>query len=218
MLNRISGNMYNWVTHTFNIIRGKCHHDCSYCYLKRFPQTDLRFAEKELKTDLGENNFIFVGSSCDMFAESIPEDWIIKTLQYCAKYPKNKYLFQSKNPSKLYRFRDYIPDGSIVGTTIETNREYKVSVAPDFQDRAYFLGQFDSNKFKRMVTIEPILDFDLNELVPLIKMCRPDWVNIGADSKGHNLPEPSKEKVEALIGELKKFTEVKKKSNLQRLL
>ena len=40
--------MYPWVTHTWNVIKGKCPHDCSYCYMKRFPQGELRFDEKEL--------------------------------------------------------------------------------------------------------------------------------------------------------------------------
>lgn len=43
-------------------------------------------------------------------------------------------------------------------------------------------------------------------------------VTIGADSKGSNLPEPSKEKIEALIKELRKFTQVKLKQNLNRLI
>ena len=68
-----------------------------------------------------------------------------------------------------------------------------------------------------MVTIEPIMDFDVGELTDQIRQCRPEWVNIGADSKGHNLPEPPAEKIRALIEELGKFTEVKLKANLKRL-
>ena len=66
MLNESKGNMYSFVNKTWNVIKGKCPHDCKYCYMKRFPQKDVRLDKKELKTDLGENNFIFVGSSCDM--------------------------------------------------------------------------------------------------------------------------------------------------------
>jgi DNA repair photolyase len=33
-LNPSKGNMYPFVTHTWNPIRGKCPHDCSYCYMK----------------------------------------------------------------------------------------------------------------------------------------------------------------------------------------
>ena len=51
----------------------------------------------------------------------------------------------------------------------------------------------------------------------MIKGIKPEFVSIGADSKGHNLPEPSWDKVQSLIKELKKFTEVKVKDNLMRL-
>ena len=78
MLNKSAGNMYDWVTHTWNTIKGKCYHSCSYCSIKsiakRFNsvQKDARFDSKELKTNLGSGNFIFVGSSNDMFSKDIP--------------------------------------------------------------------------------------------------------------------------------------------------
>lgn len=68
------------------------------------------------------------------------------------------------------------------------------------------------------LTIEPIMDFDLPEMVDLIKTANPLKVNIGADSKNNHLPEPSKEKLLALIDELKKFTVIDQKRNLSRLL
>jgi len=75
-----------------------------------------------------------------------------------------------------------------------------------------------SEYFKVMVTIEPIMQFDLKYLVDLVRQCRPQWVNIGADSQKSGLPEPTGIEVEALIAELKKFTEVKIKKNLRRLM
>ena len=72
--------------------------------------------------------------------------------------------------------------------------------------------------FEKQVTIEPIMDFDLDEMVSMIKFCGPLKVNIGADSKNNHLPEPSKEKLLALINELQKFTIIDRKSNLERLL
>lgn len=45
-----------------------------------------------------------------------------------------------------------------------------------------------------------------------------EQVNIGADSGGNHLPEPSAAKVLALIEELVKFTTVERKKNLARLL
>jgi protein gp37 len=182
--------------------------------MKVFPQKELWFDEKELKTNLGEGNFIFVGSSTDMFAENVSAEWIISVLHYCKEYPKNKYLFQSKNPRRFNEFRDHFPFDVVFGTTIETNRKTP-GKAPETNQRALMLNSVSG---KKMITVEPIIDFDLKEMVELIKKCYPQWVNIGADSKKHNLPEPSKEKVLQLIAELNKFTEVKIKNNLHRII
>jgi hypothetical protein len=73
----------------------------------------------------------------------------------------------------------------------------------------------DSPKF---VTIEPILDFDVRRLFELVKLCDPKFVNIGADSKGHGLEEPTMEKVQELINKFnKEGIEIRQKSNLDRL-
>lgn len=68
-------NMYGWIDFTWNPIRGKCPHECVYCYMKRFPQKELSLDEKSFNDDLGENNTIFVGSSTDMFAETTIRIW-----------------------------------------------------------------------------------------------------------------------------------------------
>lgn len=219
MLNKQKGNMYKFVTHTWNVIKGKCPHDCKYCYMKSFPQGKLRFDEKELKTNLGNGNYIFVGSSCDMFADKVPEEWISQILFHCKAYPKNTYLFQTKNPSRFNFFKNHFPDSTILGTTIETNRENNLASAPLRSLRVVGMkvDWHKIYKFDRMVTIEPIMDFDVVALVEMIKKIKPKFVNIGADSKGHNLPEPSWEKVEILVKELKKFTDVNLKDNLKRL-
>ena len=217
MLNETKGNMYSFVTHTWNPIKGKCFHDCVYCYMKRFPQNPIRLDTEDLKTNLGKDNFIFVGSSTDMFAPDVPITWIEKVFRYCRSYPENKYLFQSKNPQRMYGLRQHFPKNVVVGTTIESNRQYKISKAPVVLERARVMGRFKLAGYATMVTIEPILDFD-RELVQLITMCRPDWVNIGADSCGHKLLEPSKDKIVELIEELEKVTDVKIKTNLRRLL
>lgn len=214
VMNKQKGNMYAFVTHTWNPIKGKCSHDCKYCYMKVWKQKPLRLVESELIDDLGSDNFIFVGSSTDMFAQDIPKEWISRVLARCRNY-KNTYLFQTKNPMRFNDFKDEFPINSIFGTTLESNKNHGLSLAQDVSARAVWLSDFKANS--KMVTIEPIMDFDLVPFVIMIKNIEPQWVNIGADSKNHKLPEPSKEKVFALIDELQKFTEVKIKKNLKRL-
>ena len=218
-LNKQSGNMYGFITHTWNTIKGVCPHGCEYCYMKRFKnQKAVRFDEKELKTDLGKGNFIFVGSSCDMFADDIPAEWIIKTLEHCKKHEDNTYFFQSKQPRGFTSLACWMPDRIKLCTTIETNRQYKqMGIAPNPFERADTLKGL-SKYVPIQVTIEPIMDFDLVPLALLISSIRPEQVNIGADSGHNRLPEPSKEKIEKLISNLEGFTKVHKKPNLKRLL
>jgi len=183
-------------------------------------QPPLHFDEKELKTDLGKNNFIFVGSSCDMFAGGIPYKWIKRTLYYCNQFPENKYFLQTKNPDRFSSFLNELNLNFSICTTLETNRSYGTIMnnCPSPEDRALTLSWIHNcNKY---ITIEPIMDFDLPEFVEMIKTCNPIQVNIGADSthKRNMLPEPPKEKILELIGELEQFTTVVQKKNLVRLL
>lgn len=214
-ITKSKGNMYPFVSHTWNVVKGKCPHNCTYCYMKKFKLKKMRFDKKELKTDLGSKNFIFIGSSCDMWAEEVSEDWILQILEYCKKF-KNKYLFQSKNPARFLEFEKSLPKNSILGTTIETNRPYtELGLAPSPTERAIALSK---TNFKRMITVEPIFDFDLPKLLNLIFLTKPEWVNIGADSKGHNLPEPEPSRIKKLIEAIESSgIEVKIKKNLRRI-
>ena len=220
-LNQSKGNMYEFITHTWNTVKGECYHDCSYCYMKRWGKLNtVRLDEKELKTDLGTGNFIFVGSSCDMWSDNIPDEWIFRTLKHMEQFD-NKYLLQTKNPNRVLDFIDacVITDKCIVCTTIESDSYYPeiMNNSPEPMQRSLSMQEL-SEVIDTYVTIEPIMDFHLEHLAKMIKRCNPKQVNIGADSGKHNLPEPSKEKVMELITELQKFTTIHKKTNLQRLL
>lgn len=220
-LNKSGGNMYNFITHTWNTVKGKCPHSCQYCFMKRWgPQPELHFDEEELKTDLykyGENQFVFVGSSCDMWAEEIPPGYKTKTINHCRKYPKNQYLYQSKNPKNF--LSTILKKNTVYATTIETNRAYpEMGKAPPIWERAHAIRMIKEQGFKTMITLEPIMDFDFRHLLELIRHVEPDWVSIGADSQGHGLPEPGPEKIKKLLTALSKFTKILPKPNLKRLL
>jgi len=208
------GNGYTW-----NVIKGKCPHDCSYCYMKKYPQPELHFDEKELKTDLGSGNFIFVGSSCDMWTDGIPFQQIQRILDHCIEYRLNSYLFQSKNTKRFPEFEYFwkeLPD-FVLGTTIETNYHYKaMGNAPGTYYRMLAMITLNARK---MVSIEPIVDFNLPEMIKLIRDIKPEFVSIGANTNWKvKLPEPPPEKVIALIDNLRQFTEVKVKDNLKRIV
>jgi hypothetical protein len=210
-LNLSQGNMYEFITHTFNTVKGSCEFDCFYCYMKRWKTNrPPRFDENELSTDLGRGNFIFVGSSCDLFAPSIPDEWIVRTLRYCNQF-ENRYLFQSKNPSRMIAFSYHFPVETSYCTTLETNRYYAqyMGNAPKPEYRVF--------SFLDFVTIEPIMKFDLSQFSEMIRQINPKQVNIGADSQNKNLPEPNKGEILQLIDMISGFTKVVEKPNLKRL-
>jgi hypothetical protein len=182
-------------------------------------QKPIHFDQKELKTDLGSGNFIFVGSSNDIFARDIPDTWIIETLKHCAKFD-NTYLFQSKNPFYFTAIETYLrPEQYRLCTTIETNRWYPEIMGKTEKPERRIQGIYQfKHRIPIYITIEPIMDFDLCDLAEMICSVQPVQVNIGADSGDNHLPEPTGEQVMCLIEELKTFTTIDKKINLKRLL
>jgi DNA repair photolyase len=222
------GNMYDFVDIKWNPLAGECFHKCGYCSTEsflRYPGCKSKYSgvpridEKQINKNLGKGNFVFVVAQNDLFAQNVNQNIVEEVLMSCKKYD-NTYLFQTKNPLRLSQMieRFYFPVKSIFCFTVETNRCYPEHMGncSEPEKRLFeILTHFQSNC---QITIEPIMDFDLDVLVPFLIKINPSQVNIGADSKNHNLPEPSKERVLSLIYELEKFTKVVKKSNLNRLI
>ena len=223
MLNPRKGDMYKFVNYTWNPIKGKCLHDCSYCYMKQInPNANPpRLAEYELNTDLGCGRSIFIGSSTDMFAEDIPSEWIARVLDYCYQNRNmllpNAYLLQSKNPKRFLEFINHpIMERVIFCTTIETNRFYPeiMNKAPRIEERVEAMEKIARLGRPTMVTAEPLIQFDHEEMVSFIRKCKPKLVNIGRNSCRRTvLPEPAQEEVRLLIAELESFTKVNVKDN-----
>lgn len=225
-LRKSTGNMYPWVTHTHAALGGECPHRCSYCYVEnprwgRAPKYtgEVRLIESEMKTRFGEGKTIFVENCNDLFADGVPDLFISRILQHCADWPKNTYVFQSKNPTRITHFG--LPINHIIGTTIETNRDVsKYSKAPTPEKRYEGMLAVDGSlPVQTFVTIEPIMDFDLEPLLSMIVGIAPDFVNIGADSKGRGLPEPTGRRVRQLVRSIQAYgIEIREKHNLERLL
>ena len=213
-LNKSKGNMYPWCTHTWNVITGKCPHDCVYCYMKQYKLGPMWFNYKELNRNLGSGRVIFVGSSIDMWAQAVDVSWIQAVLERCRAYD-NEYLFQSKNPYR-FSFFDKFPERAIFGTTLESDVHYpEISKAPDPVIRAEAIARTGP---KRMISIEPILAFNHGRFLTMIERIDPVFVSVGADSKGHNLQEPRAKELDDFVVALRGITEVKLKKNLNRLL
>ena len=227
-LNKSTGNMYKFVTHTWNPIKGICYHQCRYCYMRYLlNEPFLRppvLVEGEFSRNLNEAKVLFVGSSIDMFAKDIPDEWITKILDHCASFNEDKpegghivFLLQSKDPARILQFAHHpIMDHAIVATTLETNR-YDSNImgnSPKITDRALAMEQMADIGIYTMVTAEPLMDFDLDEFVDIIRRCNPRRVNIGKNSaKDYRVLEPDPKKIRELVTSLRAFTRVEIKKN-----
>jgi DNA repair photolyase len=181
---------------------------------------EAKLIEKEFNTKLGKGNFIFIGSSTDMWGQWIRDDEIFRVLAYCRSFEENKYLFQTKNPSRFKNFASFLPEKTWLCTTIETNRDMKeISTAQSAYKRALEMAKMKCTGYKTTLTIEPIIDFDFKPMIEIIEAIKPDWISIGADSKGAGLDEPPVEKAKELIDELsRKKIDIIIKDNFKRLL
>lgn len=220
MLRKSKGNMYDFITHTYNPIRGKCGYDCSYCYMKRFKQNPLRIHAKDLQYDIGNNKNIFVCSGTDLFSPDVPIEWVEIVLNKLLNH-NNTYLLQTKNPMRMAYYSKPLAKKTIFCTTLESDKIYPeiIGKAPNINMRYAGIKAIKSLGFRIMVTIEPILDFDVINFSSMLISLKPEQVNIGADSKNNNLPEPQKDKVRRLIINLERQgIKVYQKSNLERIL
>lgn len=222
--------MYPWVTHTHNHLGGECPHRCSYCYVDnpRFGRPArytgaVRLIAEECSVRYGKDKIIFVENMGDLFAAGVDNPTIAAVLAHCREWPANTYVFQTKNPIRVLDWVTELPLMSLVGTTIESNRHYpEVMVnAPPPLERAGAMIMLASKApaVVRFVTVEPMLACLPLHLARWIYAINPWFVNIGIDSKGHGLPEPTAEQIRELIAALKALgIEVREKRNLARLL
>jgi DNA repair photolyase len=174
-------------------------HNCGKCYTYTPHEHPERLGEGLAKT--GYMQFIFSCSSGDIsFASTEYLNRIVKRID---NEPATTFLIQSKNPKTFARVK--FPANVILGTTLETNQDdlYKaegIAKAPAPSQRFKDFLKIDHPQ--KMVTIEPVMQFDLKEMVSWIEQLKPLMVWLGFDSKKSDLPEPELEKVKELYWEL----------------
>ena len=113
--------MYPWISHMISHLGGKCNHSCSYCYVQAMESKtksgkyvgSITLIEKEFEVDYGSGKTIFIEYMNDLFAKDVPDEWIKRIIDHSLDYPKNTYVFQTKNPARFFDFLNRIPKGSI---------------------------------------------------------------------------------------------------------
>ena len=151
----------------------------------------------------GHMQFIFTLADSD--PAFCPTDYLSVIAGRMKRESGKMFLLQSKDPSTFARVE--WPVNCILGTTVETNRSelYKnerISSAPLPAKRVEDLAKLDHPL--KMLTMEPIMDFDTEHMVAYAEAVRPCMVWLGYDSKKCGLPEPSLEKFKELYWELGK--------------
>jgi hypothetical protein len=112
------------------------------------------------------------------------------------------WFLQSKNPQCFEKYIEFLPDNTYLATTLETNRDVgyrQISQAPKPSER--YEAFLHMNWNKKIVTVEPILDFDQDIFTRQIVSLRPRAVFIGYNSRPERvkLPEPDRRKTWKLI-------------------
>lgn len=206
-------------TKTWNPFVG-CQFDCSYCepsfkrQLKRQKKRCIKcysyalheHSERLNPEKIPNEKTVFVCGDSDVsFCNPNYFRKIIETMKQDKK-PGRIWLLQSKNPSYFKQFLPDLPKNTVLLTTLETNRdvEYdKASKAPLPSARYEDFMKLDYPR--KIITIEPIMDFDLHAFVDWILRIYPEAVFIGYNSHPNELQlnEPSMEKTLDLIVALK---------------
>lgn len=203
--------MFPFITKTWNPLGGHCIHECEGCWAQK-KIIDWRMEkyqgiphliESELTKRFSKEDFVFVQDMTDLFANNVPQDAILKVLDFCHE-SESKFLLLTKNPRRYRIFEKELNhiDG-FVGVTLETNRDYpNGSLAPLRSERFESFINLECMPYK-FVSIEPIRDFDLEEFANWIfNVPNLDSVAIGYDNYSNHLPEPSLEKTNQLIAKL----------------
>jgi protein gp37 len=212
--------MFDAIDKTWNPVIG-CLHNCCYCWARRLAETRLKntvkyregFKPKLAHNELNKkfkNRFVFACDMADLFGDWVPEEWILDVLATIEKNPTSSFLLLTKNPKRYEEFLDIYPENLVLGATIETNRDYAVSNASPTVERYKNMAELPFKN--KLISIEPIMDFDLDIFTQWLKEIGPTIVYVGYDNYNNGLPEPSLSKTKQLIEKLEAFTRVRVKT------
>lgn len=217
--------MFKSITRTWNVFVG-CYFDCTFCNarkaaLTRFKHTERykdgfkpHLVESELNRSFKPGEFIFVAYMGDISWASREE--MNRILSRINQFPLTDFLLQTKDPRCFHDWHLDFPPNVVLGTIMETNRNYRLTKAPPPYQRYEALASFEHPR--KFLSIEPVMGFDLAHFIGWIEKVQPDIIEVGADNYHNNLPEPLPEELEHLIRYLRDICPtVIEKEGMERL-
>jgi len=196
---------------TWNPFAG-CSFNCSYCWARRVakrlrcekcrefvPHVHLERLNPRL---VPKDGVVFVGDMGDIACQPKEIKQVMGFIEEFQRRHSTTFFFETKSPFfyllVLPELADLKPGKTIYSATIETNRSITCvySKAPDPERRYAAMRLLDGRKH---VSVEPIMDFDLDTMFRWITEIDPEIVSVGYDNYNNRLPEPSLQKVLMLI-------------------
>src|SRR3989339_1140300 len=187
--------------------------DCKRCYTFK----PHEHPERLDKIPSADTVFMFGTGDISFYRQKYVKQVINSVHEDLKKHEDRLFYFQSKNPACFQQYLANFPkDNTVLLTTLETNRDAgyeRISKAP-VPSRRY--ADFKALDWcRKIVTIEPIMEFDHDVFLRWIVDLKPEavWIGYNSREKQVKLPEPSLEKTNKFIAELRrKGIEVREKA------
>jgi len=177
---------------TFKAQAKRQKHNCSECY-NYVPH----YHPERLKM-IPNSPTVFVCGNADIkFCDTDYLKQIIEAVSK-RKHREKTFYLQSKEPACLEPVLDLLPENVVLVTTLETNRDKGYDLVSKAPAPSVRYEQFLNLDYPRkVITAEPIMDFDLNVFARWIIKINPEylWLGLNSHEKTVRLPEPSPEKL-----------------------
>lgn len=206
--------MFSFVTCTWNPLGGECLHRCTYCWARKLAvekkmmkyQGKPYVVKEELKRRFKPGDFVFVSDMLDLFGDWVLTECISDVFNVIRGFPETQFLFLTKNPKRYFYLEDALPQNCVLGCTIESNENYCLGFSPSQTDRLRWMEAMNDIlvKYRRFISVEPILNFDVERFANALLNAKPWAVAVGYDNYGNKLEEPPLAKTLLLIEILKK--------------
>ena len=168
-------------------------HVCSRCYAYEPHEHPERLTVAAVP---GGADIVFVAGNGDIaFADATLVPRICEVIKIRnRKHPNVVYYLQSKRPECFAPHLAVLPPNVMLVTTLETNRDDGYSLISTAPPPSVRHRQFAALDYPRkVVTIEPVMAFDLSAFVAMIETISPEyvWLGINSRSKQVAIPQPS---------------------------